>query len=138
MSAPLIISVSGLRGEVGKTLTPEVAVRYAIAFSLSIPGDGPFVITWDGRNSGSLFADAISAALNAVGRSTLVGGVAATPTCGVLVRSLVVAVQIERTVVLVLVVVTTDVQHHAGSVVVAVVATGPEHRPMEWKCQGFL
>ena len=88
MSAPLIISVSGLRGEVGKTLTPEVAVRYAIAFSLSIPGDGPFVITWDGRNSGSLFADAISAALNAVGRSTLVGGVAATPTCGVLVRSL--------------------------------------------------
>ena len=88
MSAPLIISVSGLRGEVGKTLTPEVAVRYAIAFSLSIPGDGPFVITWDGRNSGSLFADAISAALNAVGRPTLVGGVAATPTCGVLVRSL--------------------------------------------------
>ncbi len=56
----------------------------------------------------------------------------------VLVRSLVVAVQVERTVVLVLVVVTTHVQHHAGSVVVAVVATGPEHRPMEWKCQGFL
>ncbi len=88
MSAPLIISVSGLRGEVGKTLTPEVAVRYAIAFSLSIPDDAPFVITWDGRNSGSLFADAISAALNAVGRPTLVGGVAATPTCGVLIRSL--------------------------------------------------
>ena len=88
MSAPLIISVSGLRGEVGKTLTPEVAVRYAIAFSLSIPDGAPFVITWDGRNSGSLFADAISAALNAVGRPTLVGGVAATPTCGVLIRSL--------------------------------------------------
>ncbi|MBO7725345.1 MAG: phosphoglucosamine mutase [Thermoguttaceae bacterium] len=88
MSAPLIISVSGLRGEVGRTLTPEVAIRYAVAFSLSIPGDAPFVITWDGRNSGSLFADAISAALNAIGRSTLVGGVAATPTCGVLIRSL--------------------------------------------------
>ena len=88
MSAPLIISVSGLRGEVGKTLTPEVAIRYAIAFSLSIPGTAPFVITWDGRNSGSLFADAVSAALNAVGRPTLVGGVAATPTCGVLIRSL--------------------------------------------------
>ncbi|MBQ3388502.1 MAG: phosphoglucosamine mutase [Thermoguttaceae bacterium] len=88
MTAPLIISVSGLRGEVGKTLTPEVAMRYALAFSLSIPQEGPFVITWDGRSSGSIFADALCAALNAAGRPTLVGGVAATPTTGVLVRSL--------------------------------------------------
>ena len=38
------------------------------------------------------------------------------------VRSIVVAVQVERAVVLVLVVVTANVQHHAGSVVVAVIA----------------
>ena len=38
------------------------------------------------------------------------------------VRGSVVTVQVERTVVLVLVVVATDVQHHARSVVVAVVA----------------
>ena len=57
---------------------------------------------------------------------------------GVLVSRIVVAVQVERAVVLVLAVVATHVQHHARSVVVAVVATGPEHRPMEWKCQGCL
>ncbi len=47
---------------------------------------------------------------------------------GVLVRSLVVAVQVERTVVLVLVVVTADVENHAGSVVVAAVVTELKHR----------
>src|SRR4029079_15075118 len=30
--APLMLSVSGLRGLVGKTLTPAVAARYAAAF----------------------------------------------------------------------------------------------------------
>ena len=33
----LIISVSGMRGVVGETLTPEVAVRYATAFSALAP-----------------------------------------------------------------------------------------------------
>ena len=88
MSAPLIISVSGLRGEIGASLTPEVAMRYAAAFSASVEANGPFVITRDGRQSGKMLADAICAALAAVGRSTLDGGVAATPTTGVLVRSL--------------------------------------------------
>lgn len=46
---------------------------------------------------------------------------------GVLVRSLVVAVQVERTVVLVLVVVATDVQNDTGSVVVAAVVTELKH-----------
>lgn len=86
MTAPLIISVSGLRGEVGRTLTPEVAIRYAVAFSMSISNAGPFVITRDGRRSGDLFADALCAALEAVGRSVLDGGIAATPTTGILIR----------------------------------------------------
>ena len=38
------------------------------------------------------------------------------------VRSLVVTVQVERTVVLVLVVIAADVQHNTGRIVVAVVA----------------
>ncbi|MBQ2683699.1 MAG: hypothetical protein IJG02_07480 [Thermoguttaceae bacterium] len=62
MPAPLIISVSGLRGEIGATLTPEVAMRYAAAFSASLAGDDrPFVITRDGRAGGSALADAIAA-----------------------------------------------------------------------------
>jgi len=52
---------------------------------------------------------------------------------GVLVRSLVVAVQVERTVVLVLVVVTTDVQNDARSVVVAAVVTELKHPLVVWK-----
>src|SRR5258706_9880078 len=33
----LIISVSGLRGVVGDTLTPDVAFRYAAAFAATLP-----------------------------------------------------------------------------------------------------
>lgn len=86
MSSPLIISVSGLRGEIGVTLTPEVAIRYALAYSKSVESTKPFVIAYDGRRSGSMFADVICAALNAVGRSTIDAGVAATPTVGILVK----------------------------------------------------
>ncbi len=81
----LIISVSGLRGIVGETLTPEVAMRYVTAFSALAPA-GPLVLTRDGRASGVMIAEAVSAGLHAVGRDTIDGGVAATPTTGVLVR----------------------------------------------------
>ena len=80
-----IISVSGLRGVVGKSLTPEVALRYAAAFSAETPA-GPFVITRDGRPSGAMLAEAVHVGLAAVGRSTIDAGVAATPTTGVLIR----------------------------------------------------
>ncbi len=52
---------------------------------------------------------------------------------GVLVRSIVVAVQIERTVVLVLVVVTAAIEHDAGRVVVRVVAQSRTPQLMVWK-----
>ena len=87
MVAPLIISVSGLRGEVGSTLTPDVAIRYAVAFSSSIPDPGPFVITRDGRGSGGMFAQSLAAALTAVGRPVIDAGIAATPTTGILIRN---------------------------------------------------
>lgn len=81
----LIVSVSGLRGIVGDSLTPEVAIRYAHAFSQVI-GPGPVVLTRDGRATGCMLADAIAATLAAVGRDVLDGGPAATPTTGLLVR----------------------------------------------------
>ena len=88
MASPLIISVSGLRGEIGVTLTPEVAIRYALVYSKATVSDAAFVIAHDGRKSGEIFADAICSALNAIGRDVYYAGVAATPTVGVLVRSL--------------------------------------------------
>ena len=80
-----IISVSGLRGIVGETLTPEVAVRYVAAFAALAP-PGTVLISRDGRASGEMLARAIQAGLHALGRDTLDAGVAATPTTGVLVR----------------------------------------------------
>ena len=81
----LIISVSGLRGIVGETLTPEVAARFVSAFVAELPA-GPIVVTRDGRASGPMLAEAICAALTAVGRNFLNFEVCATPTTGVLVR----------------------------------------------------
>ncbi len=81
----LIISVSGLRGIVGETLIPEVAIRYACAFAEQMPA-GPIIIARDSRPSGRMLAEAIHAGLNAAGRNTLDAGIIATPTVGVLVR----------------------------------------------------
>lgn len=84
--APLIISVSGMRGEIGKSFNLPEVVRYAVAYSLTIEDPRPFVISWDARPSGRIFADALHAALNAMGRNTIDAGIAATPTTGILVR----------------------------------------------------
>ncbi len=86
MSNELIISVSGLRGIVGESLTPEVAVRYAAAFAQDLP-DRRVVMTRDGRATGPMLADAVRSALCAMGRTVIDAGIAATPTTGVLVRS---------------------------------------------------
>lgn len=80
-----IISVSGLRGVVGESLSPELAMRFACAFSGTLPA-GPMVITRDSRNTGAMLADAVRAGLAAVGRTVLDAGIAATPTTGVLIR----------------------------------------------------
>lgn len=84
MSDP-IISVSGLRGIVGEGLTPEVAIRYVVAFAAECP-PGPIVVSRDGRFSGQMLAKAVHAGLQAVGRDTIDAGIAATPTLGILVR----------------------------------------------------
>ncbi len=83
----LIISVSGLRGVIGAPLTPELAARFACAYAAGQPS-GPLVLARDGRTTGRLLADAIRAAWLAVGRWVLDADIAATPTVGVLVRSL--------------------------------------------------
>lgn len=81
-----IISVSGLRGVVGESLTPDVAARYLAAFAAALP-EGKVLITRDGRATGPMLADAVRSAIASAGRDALDAGVAATPTAGVLVRS---------------------------------------------------
>jgi phosphomannomutase len=82
---PLIVSVSGLRGVVGASLTTDVAVRYAAAFAATLP-PGPIVIGRDGRPSGPALAAAIGDRLTQFGRDVIDSGVAATPTIGIVVR----------------------------------------------------
>lgn len=85
MDDPLIVSVSGLRGVMGTSLTAAVAQRYAAAFAAGLP-PGPIVIGRDGRESGPLLAAAIADTLRGLGRDVLECGVAATPTVGIVVR----------------------------------------------------
>ena len=81
----LIISVSGLRGIVGRTFSPEVATNYVAAFAAELP-PGRLVVSRDGRATGSMLAQIVIGALRAMGRDCLDAGIAATPTLGVLVR----------------------------------------------------
>lgn len=86
MSQP-IISVSGLRGIIGHSLTPVTVTSYVAAFASQLDR-GPVVVTRDGRASGGMMAAAVEATLTACGCDVLYGDVAATPTTGVLVREL--------------------------------------------------
>lgn len=81
---PLIVSVSGLRGVVGQSLSADVAAAYALAFAETLP-PGPVVLGRDGRASGPMLKQAIATALTAAGRDVLNCDVAATPTIGIVV-----------------------------------------------------
>ena len=81
-----IISVSGLRGIVGESIDPILAIRFTTAFAQLLETDGPIVVTRDGRTSGPMLAQAICSGLMSIGREVLYGDVAATPTTGILVR----------------------------------------------------
>jgi phosphomannomutase len=81
-----IISVSGLRGIVGESLNPDIAMRFVAAFAAGLK-PGPIVVSHDGRTSGPMLAAAVKSALCAVGRHVFDAGVQATPTVGVLVRA---------------------------------------------------
>ncbi|MEZ6088532.1 MAG: phosphoglucosamine mutase [Pirellulaceae bacterium] len=82
----LIISVSGLRGIVGESLTVPVVANYLAAFCNQLDKPGPIILAYDGRTSGPMLRNAAASALNGCGRDVLDAGVAATPTVGVLVK----------------------------------------------------
>lgn len=84
----LIISVSGLRGIVGQTLTPDVAVAYVSAFASGLPEGITVLVGRDGRETGKMLRSGVVAALAASGCNVVDVDVAATPTIGVRVRAL--------------------------------------------------
>ncbi len=90
-AAPLMLSVSGARGIVGRTMTPEVAAAYAGAFGSFLKarmgaGARPrVVLASDGRISGPPLAQAAAGGLLATGCDVVDIGVAMTPTVGVMI-----------------------------------------------------
>ena len=86
-SSDLIVSVSGVRGVIGESLTPQVGLAFASAFGKYLKG-GPVVLSRDGRPSGAMIRHAVLAGLTAAGCDVHDLGIAATPTVGFAVRTL--------------------------------------------------
>ncbi len=75
----LIVSVSGVRGVVGRTLTPDVVLEFAWSFGTALAG-GRVVLGRDTRPSGEMFARAACAGLLAAGCEVTELGIVMTPT----------------------------------------------------------
>jgi phosphomannomutase len=84
---PLMVSISGVRGILGESLTPEVVVRYAAAFS-DYTGRGRVVMGRDGRATGRLIGQLVSSTLLAAGCDVVALGVVPTPTICLAVEKL--------------------------------------------------
>jgi len=74
-----MISVAGVRGVVGDSLTPPVLIRFAEAFARGLE-PGPVVVGRDARRSGVMVQRAVAAGLLAAGRDVVNLGLATTPT----------------------------------------------------------
>jgi phosphomannomutase len=105
-----MVSISGLRGLIGSSLTPEVASRFAAAFGSylrqSTGSPHPHVVLGrDSRPSGHMIELAASAGLLAVGCRVTTLGIATTPTTAIA---------------------TSHLQAHGGIVITA------SHNPIIW------
>ncbi len=108
LPSDLMVSVSGIRGRVGRPLTPELVCGAAAAFGAFLKGEGatgPIVVGRDSRTSGPMFRSAVVAGLQSVGVDVVDLGIVPTPT------------------------VLLAVGHHGGAGGIAVTAS---HNPAEW------
>jgi phosphomannomutase len=105
-----MISVAGVRGIVGDSLTPEVVSRFAAAFARELP-PGAIVLGRDARTHGPLISGAAAEGLLSAGRDVVDIGLATTPTTEIAVEHL----------------------RAAGGVIVTA-----SHNPSEWNALKFL
>ena len=82
--APLMVSVSGIRGVVGASLHPEVILRFTAAYATWCRRGGaelgaPVVVGRDGRPSGRMVLDLVKGVLSAAGLNPVDLGVCTTP-----------------------------------------------------------
>ncbi len=88
-----MLSVSGARGLVGRSMTPAVAQRVAGAFGAHLLEGSratgrTVVVGRDGRGSGAQLAAAVMSGLEALGFDVVDVGIVATPTVGVMIGHL--------------------------------------------------
>jgi phosphomannomutase len=83
----LKVGISGVRGVVGDSLTPELVARFAQAFGTYV-GRGRVVIGRDPRTSGEMVRQAVVAGLASTGCRVTDLGIVPTPTIQLLVRQL--------------------------------------------------
>jgi len=76
----LMIGVSGVRGVIGSSLTPELVTRFSMAFGTYMKG-GSVVVGRDTRTSGAMVKHSVFAGLMASGCTIIDVGVATTPSC---------------------------------------------------------
>ncbi len=128
MTDTLMVGVSGVRGIVGKDLTPDVVRRWAAAFGFWVregtrdggrgrglsdrPTIRPSVVVGrDSRESGAAFAKAVADELTAVGCDVIDVGLVPTPT------------------------IQLAVEHHRAGGGIAITAS---HNPIEWNALKFI
>lgn len=115
--ASLMVSVSGVRGRVGESLTPEIIARFAAGFGAwsaqRAGGSEPatIIIGRDSRVSGPMLHRAAVSGLQSVGCRILAVGIAPTPT------------------------IQLAVEHHHAAGGLALTAS---HNPIEWNALKFI
>lgn len=83
----LKISISGARGIIGESLTPELAIDLSAAFGSYVKG-GKIILGYDTRVSGPMLKHAVVAGLMSCGCEIIDIGVVPTPTVQIMVREL--------------------------------------------------
>jgi len=89
----LMISISGVRGIIGRSLTPEIITRFALAFGIFLKGsDVPegtkVVVGRDTRRSGLMIKHGVFMGLMSLGYEVIDLDVCTTPSCSMMVKEL--------------------------------------------------
>ncbi len=108
-----MVSVSGMRGHVGKDLTPELVARHAAALGewVASRGGRSVVIGRDSRTSGEMFLHAAASGFMSVGIDVIDVGIVPTPAVQMAVE-----------------------HHHAGAGMIITAS----HNPIEWNALKFV
>ncbi|MCX7985158.1 MAG: phosphoglucosamine mutase [Bacteroidetes bacterium] len=83
----LMVSISGIRGIIGQSLTPEVIIRYVNAYA-RYSKKGAIVIGRDGRITGHSIAQIVAGTLRQAGSDVIDLGICPTPTVALAVKHL--------------------------------------------------